>query len=186
MIAVIDETVPTVPQGSVYVVVGVVLLTDADTARPELAKVIGDRKRAFHWTTDGPQRRNDMADQLEALGALARGFAKPCGRRGQERARYSIMPIAIGWAVTQGAAEIIIESRDSVQDGRDRQVVAAALESLGVPELPVSWRTKAEPLLWAADAVAGCAHNHLIGLATDEEHKRMWEITELDIEYVQT
>ncbi len=184
MIGVIDETVPTVAVGSVYVVVGVVLLADVETARSELAQVIGDRKRPFHWMAEGPQRRDAMAERLEALGALARGFAKPCGRRGQDRARYSIMPTAIEWAAEQGATELIIEQRAQAQDGRDRQVVAAALGSLDRPTLPVSWRTKAEPLLWAADAAAGCAHNHIIGVPADSQHQRLWDATDLDIEYV--
>lgn len=49
MIAVVDETNPEVGGGLLYSVVAGVIIDEEPDARIELAKVIPERKRPFHW-----------------------------------------------------------------------------------------------------------------------------------------
>ncbi len=63
-----------------------------------------------------------------------------------------------------GCSAAIIETRTSRQDATDRGVILDLLrERLAAINFSYRWGTKAEPLLWIADAIGGAVREHLIG-----------------------
>jgi hypothetical protein len=64
------------------------------------------------------------------------------------------------WAVTEGAGHVIIESGDAATDGRDKATLLDTHRNDGGVPFTYTWATKAEPLLWLADAIAGAVGEH--------------------------
>lgn len=84
----------------------------------------------------------------------------------------------------EGCTELVIESRSTEGDVRDRAVILDALRDSGRSgDLVYSWRTKDEPLLWVADAVAGAASEHLTG-RPDRWYTPMVHAAALEIRYL--
>lgn len=176
LIGVIDETTPADRHGLYYVVSCGVIVTDAVTdARQALRSTIGQRQRLFHWHTEGIEARRRMLACIGDLGVVAQaGVHYPTGRRGQERARRIILSDLIVELIYEGVGHVLIETRSAAQDGRDRATILDTFAKLGRPHaFTYEWRTKAEPLLWIADAINGAIKEHL--LAEDDrwlEHLR--------------
>lgn len=186
MICVIDETTPEVNGTIIYTVVSAVMLESESVARAELSAVIAARKRSFHWAKEGPQARAAMAEAATRIGAIAIAFEQSCGRKTQARARDQLLEHAITWAVGNGATHIIIERRSGREDQRDAATVKRTLRTLGLPtDVPqVRRRTKSEPLLWLADAVAGVARERYIPTTHEGPSKQLREAVTLEIVFV--
>lgn len=161
IIAVMDETAPEDPHGIYYVVTAAILL-EVDAARQALAGVIAPgRQRPFHWASEGTHAREPMMELLIDQGVVAHAVVHyPTGRRRQEDARRSAIAELMPLVVADGASELIIESRSTREDQRDRASVIEALH--GIDEIPYRWEAKAEPLLWVADAVCGVVKEYLL------------------------
>lgn len=66
-----------------------------------------------------------------------------------------------------GVDHLIIESRRPRDDGRDRSVLLDTRRT-SAAAFSYDWRTKAEPLLWYADALDGVAREQLtLGVSED-------------------
>lgn len=160
--AVLDETAPA-DKGGIYYVVAAAVLLDANVARGLLDEVLPrNRVRPFHWAREGRQARLRMLDLIESSGAVAHVVVHyPTGRRRQEQARTAAIAELIPLIVSEGASELIIESRSAREDQRDRRSVLEGLRS--VPgDLSYRWDDKTEPLLWVADAVCGAVKEFLL------------------------
>lgn len=56
---------------------------------------------------------------------------------------------------------VVIESRGSREDGRDRSTILDCFRDRTAPAFDYDWRTKAEPLLWYPDALAGIVREQI-------------------------
>jgi hypothetical protein len=162
VIGVIDETAPELAGGVLYVVTAGVLLGGRSSARERMAAVLpSGRRRPFHWHQEGPVARRAALDAIEEIGVVAEVTVHPVGRRQQELARRAALRELLPDLVVEGVDHLIIESRTTMLDERDR---ASILDALGHPvPLTYEWRSKDEPLLWIADAIAGAVRDHLVG-----------------------
>lgn len=164
LVVVIDESSPHHSAGGVaYVVAAAALLAPAGLA-DQLRAVIGvDRSRAFHWTKEGPEARRSIIDLAIESGVVAQVICAHVGRRGQLAARRRMIAELSIWAEHEGATLLLIESGDAATDGRDKATLLDThRESGGVP-FHYEWRSKSEPLLWIADAIAGAVGEHVVG-----------------------
>jgi hypothetical protein len=171
MLAVLDETYPELRSGIAYVVGAAVLLANEETARAAVAKIfVGtQRQRPFHWHQEGPTARLAMIRALSDIGAVAHVCVHyPTGRKKLEAARAGAIRAVVPKLVQDGASILLIESRGSLEDKRDRGVLLDTLNELERPgQLSYEWRDKSEPLLWLADGICGAVREHL--LQTDNE-----------------
>ncbi len=169
MKAALDETSPEDSGGVFYVVGSTVLIADEITAAKALAAVIDQpgRKRPFHWHTEGSETRARMVECLAELGAVAHVCVHyPTGRRRVVKARERALAEVIPHLLDDGATELMIESRGTREDARDRATILDSLRDLGAPgALGYSWHPKTEPLLWLADAVCGAVREYLLQTA---------------------
>ena len=86
------------------------------------------------------------------------------GRRGQMNARGEMLSVIATWAHAEGVDHLVIEAGDEAINLRDRQVLARhPLQEGGGLRFHYDHRSKSEPLLWIADALAGAVGEHLIG-----------------------
>ena len=170
MLAVLDETYPELPGGVAYVVGAAVILADEDAARAAVGGILAgtDRQRPFHWHEEGPTARRAMIGILAEIGAVAHVCVHyPTALRRLEAARASALQTVLPRVVDDGASLLLIESRGSVEDRRDRGVILDTLNALGRSgELRYEWRDKSEALLWLADGICGAVRQHL--LKTDD------------------
>ncbi|MEI6623891.1 MAG: hypothetical protein WCP28_18520 [Actinomycetes bacterium] len=183
MIAVIDETVITSATGLLYVVVAAVVIPSEQSARQVLAATTASRQRGFHWVREGPDRRNDMCEAAESLGATAIGFQQGCGRRSQDHARAQLLVPTLLWAEREGVRTTYIESRGRRLDIADRRVVKK-MRAAGTTVDRVEWVTKKEPLVWLADALCGAYRDSCAEGPVDPHAIKMIEIAQLNVEYI--
>ncbi len=121
------------------------------------------RKRPFHWTGEGPIARWRMLDVILDSGIVAVAYYAHISRRGQRSVRNEMLPRASRWAADEGVEHLVIEASDDVTMSRDQHTLLDTFrESGGVP-FGYDWRSKSEPLLWIADAVAGAVGEFVIG-----------------------
>lgn len=85
------------------------------------------------------------------------------GRRGQTLARQSMLGRLASDAAAEGVGHLIIESSDAATIGRDQRVLLDSSRERGGVPFAYDWRSKAEPLLWIADAIAGAVGEYVVG-----------------------
>ena len=164
MMGVLDETTPEVGGGILYTVVSGLIIRDEEEARTELSHIVSGRQRGFHWMTEGPVARSAMVSCLTAIDVVGSAVVAECGRRGQEAARERALRASVEELLGSGCSRLIIESRSSRQDDRDRGVILDLLR--GMPDtvaLKYEWQSKEEPLLWVPDAIGGVVREYLLG-----------------------
>lgn len=171
--AVLDETVPQVGAGVVYVV-ATALILDPTTLQAALSECLPVRVRPFHWHKEGPVARDALLGCLERHGVVAHVLASSTGRKGQTRARAELIRATIPKLVDDGVDHLVIESRGERDDGRDRGTILDFFREGPGPGVSFAydWRSKKEPVLWLADAVGGAVHEHLTG-RSDEALDRL-------------
>ena len=86
----------------------------------------------------------------------------PTGRRRQEQARRSALEELVPRAIADGAEGLIIESRATHEDDRDRGALIEIVRHSGAA-LTYRWEDKREPLLWLGDALCGVVKEYLLG-----------------------
>jgi len=113
-----------------------------------------------------------MHEALVAVGACAHVCVHhPTARRSQEQARAVGIGTLVPVLLAEGIDDLIIESRGPIEDSRDRGTILGLLqEAEGTGAFQYRWETKAEPLLWVADAVCGAVGEAVT--KTNEEHLR--------------
>ena len=167
VIAAVDETVVELQGGVTYVLVSVIF-ADAQAASRDMQTLTADRTRPLHWHREGPRIREAAVEHIEAHAATTRILAQRSGRQAQTRTRATLLAQLVTELTGEGVGHLIIESRGQREDGRDRSVILDCLRNQAAPAFTYDWRTKAEPLLWYPDALAGVAREHLTeGLSAD-------------------
>jgi hypothetical protein len=167
MIAFVDESVRARSGRLLYVVAAAaVLQADLDQARDEFRKLLLPRQSYLHWNSEKATRRVALLDHVSDLAAMALTYGYyPAGARHQERARAACLTALVGDLKVEGISELVIETRSEALDRRDRQTLLDARHAgIGADSLTYRHVGKLEePLLWAADAIAGAVALHLTG-----------------------
>lgn len=162
VVAVIDESSPVAGAGVYYIVTAAVVFDWADV-RHRVAGVVGERTSPFHYRREGSEAIERMATVLEESELMASVLWRPVSRRGQVAARRDLLAAHALQLANDGASHLIIESGDGTTDRRDRQTLLDTFAGDGGVPFRYDWRSKAEPLLWVADAICGVTAEHLLG-----------------------
>ena len=164
--AYIDESQHVTGVG-VYVVAAVVILDDEAQQIRDQVRSATPRGRRFHWRTEERRERDNMLNILAALPPQSvRAYAaQPCPSDKTERARRKCIESLLLDIHGSDVRALVLESRQERNDKRDREVLAH-FARIGLVAGEVTYRherPQAEPLLWAADAVAGVVSASRIG-----------------------
>ena len=162
VLAVIDESSPVAGAGVYYIVTAAVVL-DWSNIRHRVVGVVGERTSPFHYRREGPEAIERMATVLEEAELVASVLWRPVARRGQVAARRGLLAAHARRLADDGVTHLIIESGDGTSDQRDRQTLLDTFAADGGVPFRYDWRSKAEPLLWIADAICGITAEHLLG-----------------------
>lgn len=162
VVAVIDESSPVAGAGVYYVVTAAVIF-DWPNIRHRVAGVVGERTSPFHYRGEGPEAIERMAAALEEAEPMATVLWRSVARRGQVAARRDLLAAHARRLADDGVTHLIIESGDETSDRRDQETLLEAFAADGGVPFSYDWRSKAEPLLWIADAICGVTAEHLLG-----------------------
>ncbi|MDR8408527.1 hypothetical protein MTP10_07230 [Nonomuraea sp. 3-1Str] len=143
----------------VYILASVIVQSaSAGEIRQRLVSLRLGGQRKVHWVKESACRRMEICELLEGLGVLF-VIVLHEGDPGAsaERRRRKCLDLLLWELSRAGVTELILESREASQNRKDRSLVDALLARR---QLPVRTRVHhlagaAEPLLWAADWVAG-------------------------------
>ncbi|MFB9610193.1 DUF3800 domain-containing protein [Kutzneria kofuensis] len=120
----------------------------------------------LHWNHLDPYQQEAAAKQVaEIEGFHVVTVGTPVPQRRQERARAACLTRLVLELHSLGVTELVMEAREAELNRRDVQTVIGARYGLvGRPEFRVSHRFGSlDPLLWAADMVAGAVRAHRLG-----------------------
>lgn len=175
MLALIDETIIEVERGHIYVIASALILDaesvdhDACNALREMAStVIGERKRPFHWKSEGVTKKQHMIESLAVADVFVVAAISSPGERYHQRAKRSECLVAVCQQLSsEGVSLLVIESRQS-QDADDVSTLSLAKkEGRLPPDFPEPlFMGKEERLLWLPDAVAGAIREGETGICT--------------------
>ncbi|PZF82643.1 hypothetical protein [Jiangella anatolica] len=158
-LAYVDESIRT--DDGVYVLAAVALeRVDAAAVRAAVRALEPRPGRRFHWRDKEPYERRDAASLLADLPVLPIvTIGAPVDPRRQERGRRHCMAALLFELAEAGVEEVWLESRNPTADRRDLHVIGGFRTRRIVPGgLRIGHaRPGDEPLLWAADIVAGAA-----------------------------
>jgi hypothetical protein len=158
-VAYLDESFREGDRSGFYVLAAAVFETDHDQAREAMRTLRGRRRTAkLHWhEMDERDRHAAAATAASLTGAYLVAIGAPVPTRGQERARRIVLRRLVVELHRLGVAEMTAESRGSVLDRRDVELVRSVRYDLpkGTKVRLEHVRGETEPLLWVADIVAG-------------------------------
>ena len=165
-VAAVDESSPPAGPGIYYVVTTAVILEP--TAAADIVRaVVGERERPFHWRSEGPQARTRMIDVVTKTDLLSISNWRSVAPRRQSAARSDLLAHLSRQAASDGVTHLIIESGDRSTNRRDQATLLDTFRDTGGAPFHYDWRSKAEPLLWVADAISGAVADYLIGRSSD-------------------
>lgn len=183
LVAAVDETVAEL-QGGVTYVLAAVIFDEAQLAREDIQALTADRTRPFHWHKEGPTTRKAAVGLIDAHAIATKILARRAGRQAQTAARATLLGRLATELAAEGVGHVVIESRSQREDGRDRAVILNSFHERTTRPFSYDWRTKAEPLLWYPDALAGLAREHLTdGQSSGFSHLQS-TLTVTDVRYV--
>lgn len=162
LIAAVDEAAAEAAGGIHHLIAAAVVL-EHGRIRHDLLDMVAARQRGFHWHREGPAMRSSILDLIETHGVVAHVLARATARRRQVETRSHLLAEISRLLVDDGVDHLVIESQGAREDGRDRASLLDTFNRSGGVPFTYDWRTKAEPLLWIADAVGGACREHLIG-----------------------
>ena len=160
LVAAVDETVAELHGGVTYVLAAVIF-NEAQAGRLDIQHLTADRVRPFHWYREGPTTRDAAVKLVATHGIATVILAQRAGRHVQVATRATLLAELATELANEGVGHVVIESRGQREDGRDRSVILNCFRERTAPVFSYDWRTKAEPLLWYPDAIAGVAREHL-------------------------
>jgi hypothetical protein len=136
----------------------------------------------LHWNHLDPYQQETAAKQVaEIEGFHVVTVGTPVPQRRQERARAACLTRLVVELHSLGVTDLVMEAREAELNRRDvRTVIGARYGLPGRPEFRISHQFGAvDPLLWAADMVAGAVRAHRLGrrAARDLLDDCLYEIT---------
>ncbi len=161
LIAVVDESSPAAGAGVYYVLTTAVVFS-ASVVQERVADVIGERAKPFHYRREGIEAIERMVSVLEEIDVMASVLWRSVGRRGQVAARREMLATHARRIASDGVTHLIIESGDTISNQRDKATLLDTFADSGGVPYRYDWRSKAEPLMWVADAICGVATEHLL------------------------
>lgn len=157
--AFVDESMRQRAGDSRAYVLAAVLVSDGDAAdlRDAMRGLRYRRSSVVHWRHERVERQSLITATLGELPwvglVVVRLFDQ--GVR-PERARRQCLAVLLRQLESAEVGEVVIETRRSAQDDHDRALLTALRKSGAVAGMDVRWQApESEPLLWAADCVAG-------------------------------
>ena len=158
LIAVADETEIQCGDSLTYVLAAVLLSDGANAAQAMRELVSGpDRVRDFHWKKEGPKNRDGSLQLIRQHATGIHVLAQTTSRGGNEDARAALLTELLDRLANDDVDHLIIESRGKRNDELDRAAILDWNRRGGSLEFTYGWRSKKEPLLWFADALAGAS-----------------------------
>jgi hypothetical protein len=149
----VDESYKLDPRGDLVYVLGQV-----DSARPaeELRAALRDLllngQDALRFSKERPERRVELAMALQALDFRMTAIVCRSERRAERARGLCVRDLA--WAAQGRLSDLHFEARDPRQNAHDASILSG-LRSQGITLSCSFLRKDEEPLLWAADLVAG-------------------------------
>lgn len=158
LVAVVDETEIQSGDFEIYVLVAVVLRDSAPAVQSmcDLVAAPG-RKRPFHWRKEGTKNRDGARQLIRQHAVGTHVLVQATSRGGSEQVRAALMAELVTRLANDEIEHLIIESRGTVSDERDRAVILDLQHRLGSRASSYRWSSKSVPVLWFADALAGAA-----------------------------
>ncbi|SER75185.1 DUF3800 domain-containing protein [Actinokineospora terrae] len=163
-----DESYFTAGQGGWYIV-GAVIVADSDREvfREAMLGLRGRKKSGkLHWHDMKREARTQAAKTLAGVGGShVVVFGTAVATAEQERGRAKCLERLVYELHVRGVAELFMEGRTRQLNERDVRVAMGARSNLpkGTQFAVTHLRGGEEPLLWAADILAGAAHAGLAG-----------------------
>ena len=182
-VAVMDESAHEAGAG-IYYNLTVVRIPEPAGVLPGLSEVVGDRPRPFHLSEEGPDAIERMMDLIESAGLVGTTLWSSVARTGQVAARRYLLREHALRCAADGVDHLSIEGGGDVSNQRDRSVILDTFRGDGGVPFRYDWRSKAEPALWIADAVAGSVAAHLLG-GPAEHYDRLSAAGLIAVEYRQ-
>ncbi|MEV6607533.1 hypothetical protein [Kutzneria sp. NPDC051319] len=138
-----------------------------DEVREVMLELRGSRKtHKLHWNEMDPRQQEDSAKRLASVdGFHVVTVGTPVPQRRQERARAACLTRLVVELHSLGVDRLLMEARERELNRRDVRTVAGARYALpATADFRVDHEFAAnEPLLWAADVVAGVVRSHRLG-----------------------
>jgi hypothetical protein len=138
-----------------------------EEVRHLMLELRGVRKtHKLHWNEMDPRQQEDAAKRLASVdGFHLVAIGTPVPQRRQERARAACLTRLIVELHDLGVGRLLMEARERELNRRDVRTAAGARYAL---PSSADFRldhvfAAAEPLLWAADVVAGAVRCHRLG-----------------------
>lgn len=133
----------------------------------EVLLALRGKHRKLHWyDMEAAEQQRVIKSLVDLDGLHVVVIGSPVPLRRQERARAKCLTQLATELHGLGVDTLLLEGRDPDLDGRDARTVAAARQSV----LPKGATLRvghclgpAEPLLWAADVLAGACRASLVG-----------------------
>jgi hypothetical protein len=144
-------------QDGVYVLAAVLDSDDGLAVRQALKDARLRRQMVVHFGKESAKRRVLLAEMVSGLGLTA-VVAVRTSRERPERARGRCLN-GLVWALGDRASHLVIEARQQTLNNHDRSVLAGASRRFVISASFVP-KTE-EPLLWAADVIAGAVFHDL-------------------------
>ncbi|WP_051386400.1 DUF3800 domain-containing protein [Actinokineospora inagensis] len=165
-----DESHFTVEQGGSYIL-GAVIVAEPqrEAIREAMLELRGRHRRGkLHWHDMKVQARLNAVRTLAALGgSYVVVTGTPVSVTDQERGRAKCLERLVVELHDRGVADLRMEGRTRQLNGRDIRVATKARYNdlykgvqFAITHLPGS----SEPLLWAADILAGVVHARMAGV----------------------
>ncbi len=140
----------------------------ADRVRDRVSAIRRRHPAEYHWRDEHRFARRAMVGLVASLGLrcfVVVASSVPPARQERARALCTAALLSELEALDPPVTDLVVESRTAALDSADARRIAGLRISrhLGL-DLHCPFRTKAEPLLWLADAVAGAASADLAGV----------------------
>ena len=149
-------------------------------ARDTLEGLLLAGQRRVHTAKESPRRRRAILDTIAGIDGLGVVVLRYRRTAGVDRVdgRHLLLQAAAGLVVGSGATTWTLDDQEPVQRARDRASIAHALTGVDRRLHPVYDHrpSRAEPLLWAADAVCWA-----VGAAGDWRRRVATVVTVRDI-----
>ncbi len=168
MNAYIDESARKGPNGLWYLMCAAVVVDgDDQRARDTITKLLLPRQDHLHWRNESDARRDTIVAALSDTGIAALVVVRyPIQARRAEKGRVEVLTNLASDLASEGVDNMVIEARDQALNRKDHQTLIDARHAGLIPDT-MSWThqpKRSDPLLWAADAIAGVVGSHFAGV----------------------